>query len=50
MKNYSTPEDLLQAILNYLGTKPYQEVYQLVQAIQSCQPIADEAEALEALE
>ena len=37
--NYKVDEVLLQAILNYLGTKPYQEVYQLVQAIQACQPV-----------
>lgn len=30
----SLPVDLINQVLGYLGTRPYQEVYQLVQAIQ----------------
>jgi hypothetical protein len=28
--NFEIPEDLLKNILLYLGTKPFQEVYQLI--------------------
>ena len=28
------PVDLVNAILGYLGTRPYQETYQLIQTIQ----------------
>jgi hypothetical protein len=30
----SLPVEVVNQILGYLGTRPYQEVYQLVQAIQ----------------
>lgn len=33
-KNFSMPLNLINGILQYLGTKPYAEVYQLVQSIQ----------------
>jgi hypothetical protein len=29
------PIDLINQVLGYLGTRPYQEVFQLVQAIQA---------------
>jgi hypothetical protein len=31
---YSLPETVLNAVLGYLGTKPYLEVLQLVEAMQ----------------
>ncbi len=33
MKLFQVPEQLFQATLNYLSTKPYNEVNQLIQAI-----------------
>lgn len=34
MDKITVPTQLLNAILGYLGQKPYQEVYQLIEAIQ----------------
>lgn len=34
-KNFSMPLSLINGILQYLGTKPYAEVYQLVQSMQA---------------
>jgi hypothetical protein len=33
------PTHLGQALLDYLATKPYREVYQLVAALQQLQPV-----------
>ncbi len=33
MKEYQVKEDLLQAILNYLGQRPYVEVEGMIQAL-----------------
>lgn len=33
MKEYKVREDLLQAILNYLGQRPYFEVEGMIQAL-----------------
>lgn len=42
MKKYEVSEELLNAVLNYIGTKPYSEVFQLVKAIQEqAKPIED---------
>lgn len=42
MKKYEVSEELLNAVLNYMGTKPYSEVFQLVKAIQEqAKPIED---------
>lgn len=38
---YSIDEQLLQAIINYLASKPYGEVYQLIDAIQQAKPIEE---------
>lgn len=38
MNTYSVNQDLLVAILNYLASKPYGEVYQLVASIQQLTP------------
>jgi hypothetical protein len=35
MKQYTVTGDLLQKLLNYLASKPYAEVFELVQAIQT---------------
>lgn len=37
--NLQINQELAQAILNYLVTKPYAEVYGLVQGIQKLQPV-----------
>ena len=34
MKTLQISEQLLNALIGYLGTRPYQEVYQLVEALQ----------------
>lgn len=33
------PTELAQTVVNYLTTKPYSEVHQLVQALISCPPL-----------
>jgi len=33
--NVNISNDLIQAILNYLGSKPYAEVFQLISAVQA---------------
>lgn len=35
MKTLQISEQLLNALIGYLGTRPYQEVYQLVEAMQN---------------
>ena len=35
MKKLQISEQLLNAIIGYLGTRPYQEVFQLVEAMQA---------------
>lgn len=35
MKTFQLSEQLLNAVIAYLGTRPYQEVYQLIAAIQA---------------
>lgn len=37
----SVPVPLAQAILDYLATRPYGEVYRLISAMQSLEPPAD---------
>lgn len=40
------PTETAQALLNYLAARPYHEVFQLIAAIQSAQPVAQlESEA-----
>ena len=39
------PMDTANAILGYLGTRPYQEVYQLIAAIQAAAAPKEEAES-----
>jgi hypothetical protein len=34
MEKMTLPTQLLNQILGYLGTRPYQEVYQLIEAVQ----------------
>jgi hypothetical protein len=34
MEKMTLPMQLINQILGYLGTRPYQEVYQLIEAIQ----------------
>ena len=44
--NLQLPIETVNQVLGYLGTKPYQEVYQLVQAIQDAAkpPVAPKVE------
>jgi hypothetical protein len=47
MKKLLITEQLLNAIIGYLGTRPYQEVFQLVEALQAeakDQPKADDGQ------
>ncbi len=44
MKEFKISEDLLQATINYLGTKPYQEVVVLLEALRTLIPIEKEVE------
>lgn len=49
MTNFFIPQDLLQAVGNYLSTRPYREVAGMVQALESLKPVqekpADDKEA-----
>ena len=36
--NYIISQELAQALLNYIVTKPYAEVFQLVQQLQALKP------------
>ena len=38
---FKISEDLAKAILNYLATKPYLEVWQLIQELQKVEKIED---------
>ena len=38
-KMYQIEEELANALLNYLGTKPYGEVFGYINALQKIQPI-----------
>jgi hypothetical protein len=42
MKNYKIQENVLQAVLGYLSTRPYREVSDLIVAIQGSQEIENE--------
>ena len=49
MKELTLPIELANAILQYLGTRPYQEVAQLIAGMQQAaqaQPATDAAEVL----
>lgn len=35
MKTFAISEQLLNMIIGYLGTRPYQEVFQMVEAMQA---------------
>jgi hypothetical protein len=39
--NYTLSEEILNATLQYLGTRPYTEVASLVEAIRGAQPVAE---------
>jgi len=46
MEKLQVSAQLLNSILGYLGTRPYQEVFQLVEALQTeakNQPVAEKA-------
>lgn len=48
MKNYVVSEALLQAILKYLGSRPYADVFELVQGIQNTVKVLEAAPAADA--
>ncbi len=42
MKMAAVSEDALNAVMGYLGTRPYQEVFRLIEAVQStAKPITE---------
>lgn len=44
MKEYIVSADVLQNILNYLSERPYKDVFQLIQALQSSiKPVPENA-------
>lgn len=43
MKTFAIPENLASAVLTYLATRPYREVYELVAALQQMQPVGEPA-------
>lgn len=43
MKTFAIPENVATAILNYLSTRPYREVYELITALQQIQPVGQPA-------
>jgi hypothetical protein len=46
--NLQLPIETVNQVLGYLGTRPYQEVFQLIQAIQdAAKPKSDEMPAVE---
>ena len=47
MKEITISIELANAILGYLGTRPYGEVFQLIQAMQAAAPKAETPEATE---
>ena len=38
-EDMAIPRETVQALINYLGTKPYQEVYQIIPVLMGLQPI-----------
>jgi len=50
--NLPLPIELVNQILGYLGTRPYQEVYQLIQAVQEAAkpPVVQAAPVVEQAE
>jgi hypothetical protein len=38
---YLIPSDLAQAVANYLGTRPYGEVFGLINGMQAMQPVEE---------
>lgn len=42
--NYKIKEEVAHALLNYLITRPYAEVHELVKALQSIEPIKEMTE------
>ena len=42
MTRYLLPEEVGQAVVRYLATRPYGEVFELVQAIQKLEPVPPE--------
>lgn len=42
IKAFEVSADVLQATVNYLGSKPFAEVSQLIQALSQSKPIAED--------
>jgi hypothetical protein len=44
--NYKLSRELLQAMLNYLATQPYSDVFQLINELQRLQVVEEKSETI----
>lgn len=44
MENFTIKKETLEKVLNYIATKPFSEVAQMVQELQACKPVEEKKE------